>query len=87
MSLTGKPTDCNTITMVTRPALGIEAAPIEAIVAVKLIMIYWIKVRGVSFICAMNIGAIAFLLNFLVLRFHFNELDSYLPRIMLYHPC
>jgi hypothetical protein len=38
MSLTGKPTDCNTITIVTKPALGILAAPIDATVAVKLEM-------------------------------------------------
>ena len=31
----GKPTDCNTITMVTIPALGIPGAPIEAIIAIK----------------------------------------------------
>lgn len=37
MSLTGSPTDCKTITIVTRPAEGILAAPIEATVAVKLI--------------------------------------------------
>lgn len=36
MSLTGKPTDCKTITMVTNPADGILAAPIEATVAVRL---------------------------------------------------
>jgi len=34
--LTGRPTDCKTITIVTKPALGILAAPIEATVAVKL---------------------------------------------------
>lgn len=36
MSLTGRPTDWSTITMVTKPALGILAAPIDATVAVKL---------------------------------------------------
>ena len=39
ISLTGKPTDCNTITIVTRPALGILAAPIDATVAVKLLVV------------------------------------------------
>ena len=36
MSLTGRPTDWRTMTIVTRPALGMLAAPIDAIVAVKL---------------------------------------------------
>ncbi len=38
ISLTGNPTDCKTITIVTRPALGILAAPIDATVAVKLLI-------------------------------------------------
>ena len=59
ISLTGKPTDCRTITMVTKPALGILAAPILAIVAVKLIIMYCMGDSGMSFTCAMNIGAIA----------------------------
>lgn len=37
MSFTGRPTDCRTITIVTKPADGILAAPIEATVAVKLL--------------------------------------------------
>ncbi len=36
MSSMGRPTDCKTMTMVTKPALGILAAPILAIVAVIL---------------------------------------------------
>lgn len=36
MSLIGRPTDVRTITMVTKPALGTEAAPIAASVAVML---------------------------------------------------
>lgn len=36
MSFTGRPTDCKTITIVTKPADGILAAPIDATVAVKL---------------------------------------------------
>ncbi len=59
ISLTGKPTDCKTITIVTNPADGIEAAPTDATVAVKLIIIYSTKVRCLSFICAIKIGATA----------------------------
>lgn len=36
MSSVGRPTDVNTITMVTRPAWGIPAAPMLAAVAVIL---------------------------------------------------
>ena len=36
MSSGGRPTDVNTITMVTRPACGIPAAPMLAAVAVML---------------------------------------------------
>ncbi len=36
MSSVGRPTEVNTITMVTRPAWGIPAAPILAAVAVML---------------------------------------------------
>lgn len=36
ISLAGNPTAVSTINIVTRPALGIEAAPIEARVAVIL---------------------------------------------------
>lgn len=36
MSSTGRPTEVSTINIVTRPALGILAAPILAQVAVKL---------------------------------------------------
>ncbi len=36
MSSVGSPTDVNTITMVTRPACGIPAAPMLAAVAVIL---------------------------------------------------
>jgi hypothetical protein len=50
-------------TIVTRPALGIEAAPTEATVAVKLIIIYSTSVRCLSFICAIKIGATALLIE------------------------
>lgn len=59
MSLIGRPTDCKTITIVTRPAEGILAAPMDATVAVKLIIIYSTKVKDLSFIWAINIGATA----------------------------
>ncbi len=36
ISLIGRPTEVKTITMVTRPALGTEAAPMAARVAVML---------------------------------------------------
>ena len=36
MSSIGSPTACSTITMVTKPAWGIPAAPMDAIVAVRL---------------------------------------------------
>ena len=36
ISSVGRPTDCKTRIIVTNPAEGIPAAPIEAIVAVKL---------------------------------------------------
>lgn len=59
MSFTGKPTDCNTITIVTNPADGMLAAPIDATVAVKLIIMYSTKFKFRPFNCAMNIGATA----------------------------
>jgi hypothetical protein len=37
MSSVGRPTDVSTMTMVTRPACGIPAAPILAAVAVMLL--------------------------------------------------
>lgn len=59
MSLVGKPRAVKTSSMVTRPAEGTDAAPIEAAVAVSETMMIWPKLNCTAFICAMKIAATA----------------------------
>ncbi len=55
----GRPTACNTITMVTMPALGIPGAPVEAIIAVKNTTACCAKLSSIPIRLATNSAAAA----------------------------
>ena len=59
ISCVGNPTAVRTRSRVTRPAEGIEAAPMEAAVAVKLTTITSPMLNSIPFICAMKSAATA----------------------------
>lgn len=59
MSLVGKLRAVSTSNIVTRPAEGTDAAPIEAAVEVNDTITIWPRLNSTAFICAMNIAATA----------------------------
>ncbi|KAH9493734.1 hypothetical protein DERF_014470 [Dermatophagoides farinae] len=59
ISLVGNPNAVNTSNMVTRPADGTDAAPIDAAVEVSDTIIIWPILNSTAFICAINIAATA----------------------------
>lgn len=54
-SSAGRPTVSSTITMVTKPACGIPAAPMLAAVAVTLKFNFYILARNIKFTLLLNI--------------------------------
>ena len=56
MSLTGRPTADRTITMVTRPACGTPAAPIDAAVAVILKIDNTLSVNKTTYVTTIVVG-------------------------------
>lgn len=59
ISLVGKPSAVKTSNIVTRPADGTDAAPIEAAVDVNETMMIWPKLNSTAFICAIKMAATA----------------------------
>ena len=59
MSLVGKPSAVRTSSIVTKPADGTDAAPIEAAVEVSETMMIWPRLNSTAFICAIKIAATA----------------------------
>ena len=59
MSSVGRPRAVSTRSIVTSPALGTDAAPIDAAVAVNDTIMICPKLKSTAFICAIKIAATA----------------------------